>query len=266
MVRRTKEEALVTRSGLLDAAELLFERQGVSRTSLHDIAAAAGLTRGAIYWHFTDKADLFNAMMERVTLPMEEAMHAGVAADLIDPVETIRRNFLDALKKTVSDPQARRVFEIAIHKVEYVGELEAVRARRLAMRNACLADVESGLRLAMRRGNLSRRIPARTAAIGLHAMIEGLLQHWMLDPDAFDLVKAGAQILDSYLAGLTLEPGGDALPSPARSNAVKRVTNRTGSTKRSGGNADPKPTARTIEARKRGGVAPTAVRGQRGPA
>ena len=48
MVRRTKEEALATRDRLLDAAEHVFQRHGVSRTSLHDIAAAAGVTRGAI--------------------------------------------------------------------------------------------------------------------------------------------------------------------------------------------------------------------------
>ncbi|RZI93264.1 MAG: TetR family transcriptional regulator, partial [Rubrivivax sp.] len=73
MVRRTKEDALATRDRLLDAAEHLFQAKGVSRTSLNDIATAAGTTRGAIYWHFKDKADLFNAMMERVTLPLEES-------------------------------------------------------------------------------------------------------------------------------------------------------------------------------------------------
>ena len=51
MARRTKEEALATRSHILDTAERLFEAHGVSRTSLHDIAQAAPDTR-AIYWHF----------------------------------------------------------------------------------------------------------------------------------------------------------------------------------------------------------------------
>jgi len=202
MARRTKEEALATRSHILDTAERLFEEHGVSRTSLHDIAQAAGLTRGAIYWHFADKADLFNAMMERVTLPMEKAIEASAVPGPGDPVAAIRHNFLEALRTTVSDPQARRVFEIAIHKVEYVGELTAVRERRLAVRNDCLADVERGLKVAMRRGLLGRRMPARMAALGLQAVIEGLIQNWMLDPHAFDLVRAGEQILDSYLAGL----------------------------------------------------------------
>src|SRR5574337_1789480 len=70
MARRTKEDALATRSALLDAAERVFLQQGVSRTSLADIAHAAGVTRGALYWHFKDKASLFNAMLDRVALPL----------------------------------------------------------------------------------------------------------------------------------------------------------------------------------------------------
>ena len=65
MARRTKEDAEATRNALLDAAERVFYDKGVSRASLDDIAREAGTTRGAIYWHFKDKADLFNAMMER---------------------------------------------------------------------------------------------------------------------------------------------------------------------------------------------------------
>ena len=48
MARRTKEDALATRTALLDAAERVFLQRGVSRTSLADIAQAAGVTRGAL--------------------------------------------------------------------------------------------------------------------------------------------------------------------------------------------------------------------------
>lgn len=66
MVRRTKEEAQATRNLILDTAEVVFHERGVSRRTLNDIAQAAGLTRGAIYWHFQDKADFFNAMTQRI--------------------------------------------------------------------------------------------------------------------------------------------------------------------------------------------------------
>ena len=54
MVRKTKEEAEQTRKDILNAARIVFHECGVSRSSLEKIAKAAGVTRGAIYWHFKD--------------------------------------------------------------------------------------------------------------------------------------------------------------------------------------------------------------------
>ena len=204
MVRRTKQEAQATRSHILDTAELVFEQRGVSGTSLHEIAKAAGVTRGAIYWHFADKADLFNAMMERATMPLEEGGVCGFEkTDLT--LAQMRDGFVAVLRQVVADPQMKRVFGIATHKVEYIGEMEAVRERHLSVRNGCLADVERTLKQAMKRGELSRRVPARAAAVGLHALLDGLLQNWMLDPTGFNLVKVGTQVLNTYFAGLAAE-------------------------------------------------------------
>jgi TetR/AcrR family acrAB operon transcriptional repressor len=206
VVRRTKQEAQATRSHILDTAELVFEAHGVAGTALHDIAKAAGLTRGAIYWHFQDKADLFNAMMDRATLPLEETGSVCGFKEGDITLAQMRSGFVEVLKRVVADPQMKRVFGIATHKVEYVGELKAVRERHLGIRNDCVADVERTFRQAMRRGELTRRLPARSAAIGLHALLDGLLQNWMLDPAGFDLVKVGRQTLDAYLSSFTVTP------------------------------------------------------------
>jgi TetR/AcrR family transcriptional regulator, acrAB operon repressor len=202
MVRRTKEAALATRAHILDTAERVFERCGVSGSSLNEIARAAGLTRGAIYWHFEDKADLFDAMMKRATLPLEEAGQACGAVRGEATLAQLRDNLRTVFKRIVADPQMRRVFEIAIHKVEYAGETLALRERHLGARDECMAGIERSLRLAMRRGELARRVPASAAGIGLQALIDGLLQNWMLDTSRFDLVKVGTQAIDTYLAGL----------------------------------------------------------------
>jgi len=72
------------------------------------------------------------------------------------------------------------------------------------VRGECVADIERALKAAIKRGELARRMPARAAAVGLHALLDGLIQNWMLDPTGFDLVKVGPQALDAYLAGLAL--------------------------------------------------------------
>jgi len=212
MVRRTKEEAQETRHKLLDAAEHLFQAQGVSRTTLQDIALRAGTTRGAIYWHFKDKADLFNAMMDRVTMPLE-ATFTQDDSPLPKGQETncvalyrIRQCTLNALEQIVNDPQTRRVFEVATQKVEYVEELQAVRQRHLAVRNNCVSSIEQRMEAAAQQIGLRLPISPSVAAHGLHALIDGLIQNWLLDPTGFDLLKIGPSIMDAYLAGLGFQP------------------------------------------------------------
>jgi len=205
VARRTKEEAEATRHRLLDAAEILFQNQGVSQTSLQQIAQQAGATRGAIYWHFKDKADLFNAMLDRVKLPLEAARQAASDVDA-DPLGEIERVMVHALNLMVTDPQIRRVLDVATHKVEYTHDMESVQQRHLSARNGCVIEFEKAMVADARRTRRRLPIPAPAAAQGLHALISGLIQNWLLDPAAFDRVATGRQAFRVYLAGLGFTP------------------------------------------------------------
>ncbi|TCG05095.1 hypothetical protein BZM27_36245 [Paraburkholderia steynii] len=70
MGRSSRKQAEVTREEILDAAEVLFARDGVSAVPLTSIARHAGLTTGAVYWHFADKDELLVALFDRVHLPV----------------------------------------------------------------------------------------------------------------------------------------------------------------------------------------------------
>lgn len=213
MVRRTKADAEATRHRLLDAAEVLFQLQGVSHTSLQDIAAAAGTTRGAIYWHFKDKADLFNAMMDRATLPLECGFpDAEIPASRLEaPLDALRSGMCHVLSLIATDERLRRVFEVATHQVEYTSEMTAVRERHLRIRNQYLEMTSDSLQEAARRQPVTMPVPARTAALGLHVVVDGLLHNWLLDTDGFDLPTVGEQVVDTYLRGL-----GFMVPTDAR--------------------------------------------------
>ncbi len=86
MVRRTKEESLETRRAIIDAARDVFVAHGVTQTSLEQIAEAAGVTRGAIYWHFADKAELFYAMRDQVKIPLIDRSDVALAGDETRPI------------------------------------------------------------------------------------------------------------------------------------------------------------------------------------
>ena len=58
-MRRTKADSMQTRAALIEAALDLFDEQGVSKTTLAQVATRASVTRGAVYWHFSNKEAIY---------------------------------------------------------------------------------------------------------------------------------------------------------------------------------------------------------------
>lgn len=86
-MRRTKEDAEKTRLRVIEAALVMFSRHGYSGTTLAMIAQEAGYSRGPIYWHFRNKDDLYQAVLEYSQLPLEALLLEAQAAR--DPIEGI---------------------------------------------------------------------------------------------------------------------------------------------------------------------------------
>jgi TetR/AcrR family acrAB operon transcriptional repressor len=206
MARRTKEEAQETRSRILDAAEGVFHEKGVAHSSLEDIAARAEVTRGAIYWHFKDKAELFDAMMQRVVLPVEEMLERADCCGGARPLELLRAATVDVLVRTASNVRMQRIFEIAYHKCEYVGETLAVRDRHVASQAECLKSIEASMRGCIAAGELPKAVNARVAAMGAMSLVSGLIANWVLDPASFDLRRHAESLVDIYFRGLASTP------------------------------------------------------------
>ena len=206
MARKTKEEALETRHRILDAAEVVFQRTGVSRATLADIAAEASVTRGAIYWHFENKAELFDAMIQRIIEPYENRLGELRTREQDNPLNFVRILVLSMLHGLINDPRHFRVFEIAWHKCEYVGEMAKIRDQHMECGNRFLDIMETALQLAKNRGLLPASTDARQAAVGLMALMDGLVVNWTLNPQLFPLAAMADNIIDTYLSGLSIQP------------------------------------------------------------
>ncbi|HEY4079860.1 MAG TPA: TetR family transcriptional regulator [Burkholderiaceae bacterium] len=213
MVRKTKQEAQETREKLLDAAETLFHHQGVSHTSLQQIAQEAGLTRGAVYWHFKDKGELFDAMMRRATMPLEEGVskHNELPVSPVTLTE-LRWRLVNVFWTTMHNERTRRVFEIAMQKVEYTGELSALKERKLEARRVWRDQNRAAFDQAVRNGQLPATLDTQVAAIALVSLVDGLLHNWIADPTAFDLMKVGRQAVEGALTSMGRATGTQLLP------------------------------------------------------
>jgi TetR/AcrR family acrAB operon transcriptional repressor len=206
MVRRTRAEAAVTREQLLDAAERVFRSKGVTRTSLAEVASAAGVTRGAVYWHFRDKADLFRALVDRATLPLEIMIERATAGDADDPLARIRALAIAALTGLAADPRSRAVLEVVFHKSELTAELECIADLRRKQRSECMSQVEGLFRQALDAGQLPRDTDPSLATRALHAYVTGILHEWVLDVRAFDLARDAPALVDTFMTGLRANP------------------------------------------------------------
>ncbi|MGE5170882.1 MAG: TetR family transcriptional regulator [Rudaea sp.] len=221
MARRTKEEAAITREQLLDAAERVFRERGVAGSTLAEVAAAAGVTRGAVYWHFRDKADLYAAMCERATLPLESMLHATSAARQDDPLAALRELALGALMRLARDSHAQAVFDLMFHERERAADLAPLAERRRRDRCHALSKVEIVLAQAVDAGQLPAHTDTSLAALTLHAYIHGIMHEWLLDPSAFDLAAVAPALVDSMLAGLRVAPPCDARVAGAAARSLE---------------------------------------------
>jgi TetR/AcrR family acrAB operon transcriptional repressor len=183
------------------------------------VASAAGVTRGAIYWHFADKAALFTAMMDRACLPCEASEGCDEAA-CGGPLAMLAAKALRPLRALAENEQVQRAFRIAMHQTEYTEELAAVQARYLEGIVEFQHELVEVLREARQDGLLREGLELDMAARGLFALIDGLMHHWTLQPGGFDLRACGQAAVQAYVRGLaaatTAVPAAPAPKSPAR--------------------------------------------------
>jgi TetR/AcrR family acrAB operon transcriptional repressor len=202
MARKNKADAQITRDHLLDAAEYLFQKQGVSRTSLQQIAEQAGMTRGAIYWHFKDKAELFHAMLERVHLPFEEIIEHLQQDRSHSPLSRLLQIMTQGLTRIQTDDRTRRVFEIVCLKVESTEEMHAVITRREESRRNFISMIETEITTAIASEQVRTDLNPHLTALAFHSMLDGLIYNWLLMPTDFDLMAAGQLAYDIFAIGL----------------------------------------------------------------
>lgn len=206
MVRKTKMEALETRAQVLDAAERVFSEKGVTNTSLNEIATAAGVTRGAIYWHFKNKYELIEALLQRAKLPLDEMLDARSADHPDDPLGQIRVQAIAVLQSCAADTHLRAVCTILFHKCEHIADAEPVLKRHLESRAECAQEIQDKFRAAIAAGQLPAQVDPRLATLGLFSYIDGLIYNWLLDPGQFPLGEAAPKLVDTYLCGLGCTP------------------------------------------------------------
>lgn len=185
-MRRTKEEAEETRQQLLDAALQVFSAKGYVAARLEEIAQAAGVTRGAIYWHFKDKPGLYAALLESVAAASQR-IQGEAAAEGGTYLEVMERILVRLLSVIEEDPQVRAIFELQLFKTGAALELAAVLDDQRAAGRSMVDAITAIMAQAQAAGEVRIDLSPREAALAFLAYQNGLALMWLQDPNLFSL-------------------------------------------------------------------------------
>ncbi len=197
MARRpARRQPEVSRGGILDAAFTCFVERGYHETSVDDIAARAGLSKGAIYWHFAGKRELFLALVDRFAehaLPLvaRVADAPDWRAALHEIFQRVRENF-DA---------GMPFFRIGLEFVAQSARDEAIRVRAEQAQGVWKAAVQTQLARGVAEGTL-RPFAADEVALVIDATIDGLMLAKLVQPE-LDLEAAWRAAEEIFWRGLS---------------------------------------------------------------
>ena len=221
MVRKTKAEAEQTRLQIIEAARNVFFQRGVSRSTLDEIACAAGVTRGAVYWHFQNKPELFFAMREQSEMPFLSRPVAQFLDDetVGNPLEAIEAALLKILDLVQSDEAVRITLEILVLRCEYVDDFAPVLGILVGSHERLLKKLEGAYRRAARRGFMRRGLKPDVLALETLVFVSGLIHRWLAVPGC-RAKPIWAQMIRSHVRV--------KLAEKPESRATAQLTNATG--------------------------------------
>ena len=201
-MRRTKEQAEQTRRTIMAAALRTFNRRGISRTTIEEIATAARVTRGAIYWHFTNKYTLLRAIRDDVSLPLIDRSDFTLLIDrTADPLNRVQRFLLDLVRALEEDSRTRLAFSVMSFKCEYVGELKG-ELKEYARKNERVRKTLTQVYAEARdRKQLRAGLTPEMAALETTVFLAGLLRLCLLDEGLTKVRKQAPLLIAAHVEG-----------------------------------------------------------------
>ncbi|GHC26202.1 TetR family transcriptional regulator [Kushneria pakistanensis] len=208
-MRKTKEEAELTRQSLMNAAEHLFIEKGLSRTTHNDIATRAGVTRGALNWHFPEgKTSILAALLERKRQMTERlAAHLSQCEQLAHtPVTIMRLTLVQDLESLARDTRLQRILLLTSSRNEFIGEFAWVNDQLDLHMRECRDMISQTFSRGMSCGEITLRndLTPDMAASMLLSCIKGMVTDWLLKQSLFELPNDSEKMVSTLLESVVI--------------------------------------------------------------
>jgi TetR/AcrR family transcriptional regulator, acrAB operon repressor len=197
---RPKQADPLARRQILAAALEVFSRKGYAGTTLDDITAEANLSKGAIYWYFESKAELFTTILGEQSSVFLELLE-DAAQHASSPLVALEQMWLRWMEALETERRYQAYARLAHLRIEVgVEPREGLEARRTEERRAQALVTQKVLE-AVTAGQLPRETDVEAVALSFVSAGTGLVRAWLLVPETFLPRAIGPRIWTLLVAG-----------------------------------------------------------------
>ena len=181
-MRRTKEDAEKTRLAILDSSVTLFATKGVAHTSMEDIATAANVTRGAVYWHFNNKGEIFDALHDQMFMPVTAMILEDLKEETDDPLLQLQNLCVRMILDLEDNCKQRQALSIFIMGNNYVGEMAQYKEKHYGMKTQSIELFRSYFEKAQKKNALPEGACPELLTYSVRFFMKGIIVEYLNGP------------------------------------------------------------------------------------
>ena len=183
-----------------------FYKKGIAHTSLNEIAQAAGVTRGALYWHFKNKEDLFDALFQRICDDIESCIKEDSNNNNEQAWSSFRLTLTRFSERLQHNELHYKFHSILFLKCEHTEQNEAVIAIAKKHQSLWREKIVAVLTDAVLQKALADNLDIDMAVIFIKSSLDGLIWRWLSSGQGFDLAKTAPRMIEIIIDTLENHP------------------------------------------------------------
>ncbi len=181
MVKKNKEQSELTRQTIINAAIDVFYEMGVSNATVKNIVDRTKVTRGAFYWHFSNKEEILNCLLDETITKYDAYFEALIKEDL-SAIQRLTIHAKNLFETIYSNQKQRKVFAIFMQTVGSQKEMTRFHQHSESAYFDSIKFYKQQFECAMKEKLISNKQSSELLAFGYNAYITGIIDSWFASP------------------------------------------------------------------------------------
>lgn len=198
-MRKTKAEAQHTRETLLRAALEIFYQRGVAQASLQEISAEAGVTRGALYWHFKNKEDLFDALFQQFFSEMDGQIQSDIATQSPDIWQSLEQAVIHCFYNIEHDESFRKFIYIVHLNCDHTQNNQTIVNLLHKYQNMWFGYLKSIFQICQQQKIIPPETDIILAVMYFQSHLQGLTNLWLTNPQGIELTGMASRFISATM-------------------------------------------------------------------